>query len=776
MEWLFIILGLIVWLIYRGSKARKPEERTQSRRAVSGVRSGRGDARRTGSQNFGKQGVEANPRAKGKSPARWVQPGESVVVGSFLVEGGLFYLGGLLPGQSAGSCGNCVLDPTEKVAASGEDRDGRTMPYWPSYQSIPPIARRTYLSWLAGGRDDPSIGIGYVFLYFYGIEHRMFADQAPHEAPVLVAEVRRLLAIYGGNGSFGGYASKFLDAAELVEGLEIRRPPLRANLRSGYEIPPSVRLYLGRKLAAKEPLDATDSLLWVLSLPDTSLRTPATRCFDELVELWGMRFSSRYPEGLKVNAPETHLGLDYRAASGGFECRIDVSGGTGPLPDIAAVPAPLDGLRDILNACTEELAPYSRFLGRNPGAKGTVEASFLLPRDLLASPAAMGGTLLARIGQLFGDRKVAGLHVSRLASALSLDIGTTGKVSTGLCNQIGAFFERMDIGMEPDRRYGSRNLKADGYVLLFKAQGGAKVDGDDPDYVAARARIDIAVLAATADGKVETAEYELIKSEIRAMPGLDGVERARLTAYAGVMLKDTPGQQSTLNKMKKLAQPAKKAVIRSATAAIMADGHSGPDEVKFLERLYRTLDMPVEEVRVTLHRGAVVIDEPVAVTREERVAGAPVPPPPVPPPPAPSSPASLAAAPAPSVKIDRARLERIRSETSAVSELLAGIFIEEPDETAAGPASRAVADAADARFPGLDPRHSRLLTLLLGGDGLDRDEFDEAAKGFRLLPDGAIETINDWGFDRFDESVIDDDERVTIPVHIRGSLMEAAAG
>ncbi|RST83071.1 hypothetical protein EJC49_23025 [Aquibium carbonis] len=764
MEWLLIIAALIGWLIYRGSRTRKANARAAAERSTSsGILRERKGYSAIQAVSKVRTFNARSPTSHSRAPARWVAKGEAVKVGGFTVPGGMFYLGGILPGQSNGSCGNCVVDPEAKAASSGEDREGRTMPYWPSYQSISPVARRTFLSWLASGRDDPSIGIGYVFLYFYGLERRMFVDQAKQDSPALIAEVRRLLAVYGDNGSFRGYASKFLDAAELVKGAEIFRPALRPDIRNGYEMPLSVRLHLGKKLAAKQPLDDTDALLWLLSLPDTYLRTPANRCFDELTELWASRFTARYPDGLKLNAPKTRLKLDYRAASGGFEGRIDISDGTVSLPDIAAISAPLDGLRDMLNACTEELAPYSRLLGRNPAAKGTIEATFLLPPELLASPTAMGTALLTRIEQMFGDRKVAGVRVTQLAKALSLDVEAGGKLPSGLCNQIGAFLDRIDVGMEPDRRYGSRNLKADGYVLLFRAPGGAKVDADAPAYVAAKAMVDVAVLAAAADGNIEATEYESIKAEIRAMPGLGGIERARLIAYASTLLKDAPGQQGALNKMKQLAKPAREAVARSATAAILADGHAGPDEVKFLERLYRTLGFPAEGVYATLHRGSVVIDEPVAVASEQRAPGIRIPPPPV------------EAGPVQGVKIDHDRLERLRSETAAVSDLLAGIFVEEPPAPAPEQVAPADVGGNVTRFPGLDAAHSALLGRLLAGDGLDRAELDDIAKDLRLLPDGAIERINDWGFDRFDEALIEEDDRVTIPDHLREALREVEA-
>lgn len=695
-----------------------------------------------GARCFGQHGSSEMDRTRRNGESRWHLP-----------RFGMFYFGGMLPGDRPGYGGNCLVDPACNVAASGGDPEGRTVPYWPSYQSVSPVARRTFLLWMAGGRNDPSIGIGYVFLFFYGLERRLLVDEAISEAPALIAEVRRLVSIYGTNGSFRSYATRFLDAAELISGIDLSCPELSPDLRSGYEMALPVRIHLGRKLASRQRLDSTDALLWLLALPDTYLRTPATRCFDQLVELWHLRFAVRYPEGLKVNPPKTRLNLQYRAASGGFERRIDISDSSGPLPDIAAVSAPLDALRDVLNDCTEELASYSRMLGRNPDAKGTMEAAFLLPKELLISSSAMAGGVIQKLEELFAGRNVEVVRVSQLATALSLRIEPKSRLAAGLCNQIGAFLDKLDIGFEPDRRYGSRNLEAESYVLLFKAAGGAPIDGEAPAYVAARAMVDVAALAAAADGRIEPDEYESIKTDIRAFPGVSGVERARLIAYASTLLRNVPAHQSAMQKLKGLDQKAKEAVVRSATSAVLADGHAGPDEVKFLERLYKSFGFPVEDVYSALHRGAVVIDEPVTVAPERRAAGIAIPP------------MENAPAPEAGIRIDQARLQRIRSETSAVSELLAGIFIE--DIPSAPPPVEA-ADTSDVRsFPGLDAPHSDLLGSLLETGGLGRAEFEEMARKLRLLPDGAIETINDWGFDKFDEPLIADDDSIVILEHLR---------
>jgi len=751
-EWVLIVGGVIAFVVYRSSKGQKRANKPQaSQTSLQPSRYALAPPRNR---------FDSRPNAqKQVAQARWVPVGEAIKVGAYKIDGGMLYLGGILPGQREGQCGNCVVDPTCSVASSGEDRAGSSLPYWPSFQSASPTARRTYLDWLAAGREDPDIGIGYVFLFFYGLERRLFVDKVRLEAPALILEVQRLLQLHGANGSFRNYATRFLDAAALMASQAGKRPSLSPEMRGGYEMPIRVRVYLGRKLATKSPLDATDALMWVLSLPDTSLRTPATRCFDELVQLWECRFAARYPNGLKINPPRTRLKLEYRAASGSFTEHIEVADATGPLPDIAAISAPITALRDLLGACTEELSPYSRLLGKNPEALGTLDAALLLPKELGRS--AVITDVGRRIDRLFNGRNVVSVRVPQLAEALSLDIAGLEKIPTGLSNQIGGYLDYLDVAFEPDRRFGSSPLRPEGHAVLFKAPGGGTVNGDAPPFSAARAMVEVAALAAGADDKVDSGEIDAITAEIRNFPELGKLERARLIAYADALLKDQSLHRFAFQKLKALDAGAKQAVVKSATAAILADGHASPAEVKFLERLYKAMALPVDGVYAMLHRGGIVVDEPVAVEVERRSPGVAIPLPP-------------SATPRSSVQIDLSRLERLKSETSIVSELLAGIFVEEEPSRAIVPAAVREANAP-VRFSGLDTVHAALLEEVLRGGSLDRELFDDKARSLRLLPDGAIERINDWGFDQFEEPILEGDELLTVAPHILAELTQAEA-
>lgn len=75
-------------------------------------------------------------------------------------------------------------------------------------------------------------------------------------------------------------------------------------------------------------------------------------------------------------------------------------------------------------------------------------------------------------------------------------------------------------------------------------------------------------------------------------------------------------------------------------------------------------------------------------------------------------------------------------------------------------------------WEGLDRPYTELVQLLEQRGSMPRSEFDRHARDIGLLPDGAIEQINDWSFDRFDDALIEDGDVVVLAPHLRGRLSE----
>lgn len=725
MGWLILLAIVAVVWILSVSGAKQKTNRTAS------------------SASGGRYGAPASHEvSRNRNAGVWISPGQTVDIAGLDLTCGMVYVGGVLPQPRGYGNENCLIDPSLRVAGSNPDILGSSLGYWPSYAAITPQARLAYLIWLAGGRSDPAAGIGYVFLFFYGLERRVFVDGAKAELPQIVAEVERLLEIYGENSSFKGYARRFLDVAQIAAG-NVEPPALRVDLRDGYEIPVAVRVHLGRRLKAGEPLGADDALLWVLALPDFYPRTAASRCFTEFVDLWRTRFAEIWPAGLRVRAPTTELRVAYRSASGTFNGELAVDG----LPDIAAVSAPLRKLRDLAEACTEDLDAYSRLLGRRPETRGTLEAAVLLPAALHGTRHAQAmDAVRGRLEDLMAAGDVAEIGVRPMAALIgcAAEAGARG----ALLRQIGGALDAFGLGFEPDRRFGASGGADVDDLVVFRLPGEA-CDPENPAFASARTMAEIGALAAVADGAVVGSEIEAIRSDLFALEGLNSAERIRLLAYLQALLKAPPKQTAALNRLAKTPLADRDAIAQAALGAVLADGRVTPAEVKYLERLNKALGLPAEDIYAALHRGSVRVDEPVVIVAAAPTRGSPIP----------SEPAASI------ISFDPARLQRVLQETSAVSTLLAGIFTEAPEAPTPAPTP-----SRPSRFEGLDAAHGELLAVVSDTGACPWSAFSTRARELKLLPEGALETINEWAFDRFDEPLLEGGDMVVAAAHLRAQL------
>ena len=255
------------------------------------------------------------------------------------------------------------------------------MGYWPSYSTIAPTCRAAYLQWLANGRHAPNAYIGYVFLYFYGLERRLLIDAqrsavARAEREILVAEVRRLLGIYGTNNSFQSYAEGLLAFVTPDDGERRYLYPPSAH-RDRWDLPFELQLGLGQLAADARPVPADWALAWLRLHPEGWLRTPATRCPDEFCEVFTRRYRERYGDGLMLEPGGAILGKRYHPASAGISESQLPPGQR--VPDVASLEAPLTRLREVAGEACDDLDAYSRYIGRHPGGVGTAAALALLP-------------------------------------------------------------------------------------------------------------------------------------------------------------------------------------------------------------------------------------------------------------------------------------------------------------------------------------------------------------------------------------------------------------
>ena len=142
------------------------------------------------------------------APVRWVPTNETVDIKGFKIAAGMIYTGNVTRRSTATREFAHVIDPALIVDQQNSDTAGASVGYWPAYSQLRPRERRAYLQWLSEGRRTPGFGIGYVFLFLYGLEWRIFSERALEDAKSILIEIEALKVAYGDNTTFQSYADR----------------------------------------------------------------------------------------------------------------------------------------------------------------------------------------------------------------------------------------------------------------------------------------------------------------------------------------------------------------------------------------------------------------------------------------------------------------------------------------------------------------------------------------------------------------------------------------
>lgn len=693
--------------------------------------------------------LPAAPKSYG--PGTWIAPGNSCVVGSLTIPGGMVYMGTSLRANS-GAVDPCLINPSLSIAKRG-DYTTREMGYWPSYSEISPTARRSYLEWLADGRKDPKADVGYVFLFFYGLERRAIIDggsdaAAQSEWPLIAQELRRLLELYGEKShSFKRYASELLNwMAASSYPVDIYNQPL-PDLPKGLELPVYVRLALGRAAVDGAPVPAHLALGWAKLDPSTYLRTAAERCAPEFDRLFAQKYAEQYGAGIVLPRNRTKLRLVYQAASAGFR-GMDVKLSFGDTPDVSALTAPIQKVRALVEETTNALDSYSRFVGKNPNARSALEGLLHLPATLWPQSAQ---DVLSDLKQRMGEGMLA-MSFQELLSKLDAQSTLTKDKTHALARAL----ESLNIGIEPDVLAGAKLPKADEKVVLFAAPPGESVSRATPAYQAAALTLQLASAVATVDGEFSAREMSHLRQQVVSWTHLTPNHIRRLLAHLRLLMVAPASLPALKKKLDPLDAHAKEVLATFMATVAQSDGEIAPAEVKMLESVYKALGVDPKKVFSDVHAVA---------------AKAPALPAPSGSPPVPSAPAAVPAQTA-GFKLDAARIAELQRESQEVSALLADIFVDE--EAAAQPASAAEETSTAAEptgatgLMGLDEAHSALARLLLQRPTWPHSDLADAAADLELMLEGALLSINEAAFDAYDIPFTEGDD----PIEVNAEILE----
>jgi hypothetical protein len=721
--------------------------------------------------------------------AGWVPSGRPVDIAGHVIAGGMIYVGGYFDGVTGRAAAE-LINPELAVAAASTAGDPGPQP---AYHLLSPAARGAYLDWHAGGRHS-EVPAGLVLLFCFGLERRVLHDTGHDpavrdELPAIAAEVRRLHQRYAGSRpELSARLERLLDV------LAVLAAPRRAPAGGpgpAATAPVPVRVALAGFGASATPVPVEWARLWVRHLLLPAPRGAQADCPEEFDRLFTLRYRAAFGPGLVPAGDSPGLRIRYQPANPGLSatlvCRED-------LPDALADPGSARLLTGLLDAVGAELEPYRRMVAQFPQARGSLAATALLPADLLDADRGRFGALRIWTEAQFDARPLAVVDGAQFAAFWSTAV--PGRMARDEAAAFIGVLALLGVGVEPDVRFGAAVL-GPGPVVLFRAgapvwqrpAGGygqappaaADADRPGPEFAtaAAIARCGAALVAALGPVEPQGALWTRTLNgvaDLAAVCRLSATHRSRLTARLGWLLVSGVDIDRLPRQVARLTSVDREVAGRwlVALAATVAPGFP-PATVAVLTRLYRILGLDADLLFSRLHERSVAgprvadsPDEPVVVRAADprrggftlpwsatRTADAP--------------PATAAAG---VVRLDPATISAKLEESARVAGLLAGIFDtadgDLDTDTRSGPAP----DAAPADLiAGLDGAHSMLLRALAEREQWTREKFAALAGAHGVLPDGALDVLNEVAIDTTGEAVILDGATLAVDFDILQELL-----
>ena len=666
----------------------------------------------------------------------WQPAGKTTRIREFEVPG-MVYVGPNLSCVSGSSLEPALINPKLPVGKSIAECSVRRMNYWPSYMSVSPEARASYLYWHSTGRKDPNADIGYVFLYFYGLERRVLHDvntseAAKAEIPAIQTEIERLLAIYSSrSGSFRGYAGELLNFLKLQSASEriyLKPPPAVNNWN---QLTFLHRLGLAQCANDEKPLPAEWAYAWLTGNPNYHARTPAIRCEKEFRQLFLELYRKKYKDGLVLQKNQTKLKLEYHPASSGF-----VGGGSlmfaTALPDVSLLSGPVKKLQDIADECGAKLESFSRYLGKTKEKAGTFEANLKLPYLLWSDDYKKSIEYLK--GLLAAGNGIADISFKKIRELFT----EWTELNKETITDFECALAEAGIGLETGLNIGATPTEVS-KAIIFADEPENLIRNATPRYQMTALTLHLGAAVAAADESIAESEKDLLKKQIDHQPLVEP-QKKRLHAHLRMLLAEPPKLTGLTKRIAALKKEEKEYIGDSIALVALTDSSVGAPEVKTLEKVFKLLGIDTKQLYSLIHSSAT---EPITVRpAKPGEDGFALP-----------KPAKAAS----TFKLDPKKLAALQADSERVAALLAPVFESEPTVTPKPVPEEPVEDVAATTqplVPGLEPEYSDFARSLFSRTEWSRAELEELAQDRGLPLDGVMERVNDAFYDKFEQSLL----------------------
>lgn len=701
-------------------------------------------------------------------PTQWHGIGGGVFVHGHEINHPLTYVGTLSRSAAMTAC-PAQIDRALPVART--DR-ADPLPYWPSYGAILPEQRFIYLRWLASGRKALPENIGYLFLYFYGLEHRALVDE--QDLPLVMREVYRLRRIY--RQSDAKSSSFLLYSAGLLWHL-VAVHPNSVSAEDVKRLAETTRYWSEDSLAA--------ALAWFagrgMPLPDWMARIVAqesplsqrsvvvSRVAEAFQALFAKKYAAAFGSGLPLRSSKRLRTVTYRPAS------ATIRPMSAKIPNPLGIASQFQTLSEIWNDCVAELKRLSS-LSRDGTDDLTPERWEALPPELRReTDHPLAAEIYKLVAARTNDEGHTFIQIGEFARLVGIE--PAAKLTGSASERVAVILEQVGFGMEPDYRLTKHRYRWDDWVTTFPlAYSGT---ADPGRYGAASCILRLGLEVAAGDGHLDDDELARVLSEIETNFDLNDHEQRRLEALRTLLLKIGTDVSWVGRRLRaSMTRLARESVGRLLVGVAAIDHVITSGERTALRRCFRALELPAASLEACIADMAPASDDaPVQVA-----SGGPA---------RPGEPIPAGAGGESVLVLDHSRIMHILTETREVSAMLADAMQlgDRPlssgaDSTVAreGETTGSHAGAGqaldDAPAPvveapsssAIPEQYAAIFRELISRESWSRQEAVEIARRHNQMLAGVVEGINDWAFECYDAQLVyEEDDGLTID----RSLMES---
>ncbi|RPJ75708.1 MAG: hypothetical protein EHM20_08505, partial [Alphaproteobacteria bacterium] len=505
---------------------------------------------------------------------------------------------------------------------------GRSLPYWPQLCNCEPYQVGNYIHWLCSGRKDLDIELGYVFLYFYGLERRALVDS--EDIIPVAKEVLRLLSIYNKSGSFRQYTTSLIIHLMLLRKLKPTTQLINLLLKyqQGHVNEKLQSMLLGYHAKTKSPL--TTQFAFQLARQDerTVRSVVLERAYEEFTRLFTLKYEEKFQSTMCPKLGDKELVIGYHPASPSL-----LSGSlysdiipAAHWPSIEGWRKQFSPVIKLYNDCIEELKDYARKTkARGNVIHGAFEA---LPQELrnerqhplqkrwdnlLAEFTPENGALL--------------LPVSKIAELR--EIGYRPKLTLNHSRSIAELVESLGVSLEPNAIYTHKTYQWDEYVAVLRLPDQPTLPKSQ-NYALVGMLMPFAIEVSLASGALEDKERKVITDFFQEKFVLSQNERLRMEALIDYLLKNTSSSVNIKSRISHGFNEEQRQIIGKFLVMIAgaADGVC-EEEIKILEKAFRTLIIDknlIEKYIVELGYESLIDRPKLVVKGQEDTGGEPIPP------------------------------------------------------------------------------------------------------------------------------------------------------